>query len=265
MQQLEYEDFVYRSSDRALTPISRILPSLSFYWRFIRVVFHASVLARNGMYGDAEWIQSSLHLLRYLEQAGVKVHVMGIEHIQDLDGPCLFIGNHMSFLETILLPGIIQPLRPVTFVVKQSLLDYPVFKHVMRSRNPIAVSRTNPRQDLKVVMEEGTQRIQEGKSIIVFPQTTRSHVFDVEQMSSIGVKLAKKANVPVIPLALKTDAMNNGVYLKDFGRIDRGKEVRFAFGCPLRVVGKGGEEQQAVNEFIALKLREWGHDQIAGI
>jgi 1-acyl-sn-glycerol-3-phosphate acyltransferase len=59
--------------------------------------------------------------------------------------------------------------------------------------------------------------------------------------------------------------MKNGVYLKDFGRIDRNKIVRFAFGSPLCVLGKGGEEQQAVNEFIVRELQEWGHNQIVGI
>jgi 1-acyl-sn-glycerol-3-phosphate acyltransferase len=214
-------------------------------------------MANRGEYGDDDWIDSSMDVLRRLEQVGVKIDISGIENVERQNGPVVFLGNHMSMMETMLLPAIIQSILPVTFVVKQSLLDYPIFKHIMRSRNPVAVSRTNPRQDLKIVMSEGVDRLRSGISVIVFPQTTRSHVFDPEQMSSIGVKLAKKAGVPVIPVALKTDCWQNGHWLKDFGRLDIAKTAYYSFGAPIMVVGKGDEEQVKVNAFIASALKRW--------
>ena len=150
----------------------------------------------------------------------------------------------------------IQPIKPVTFVVKETLL-YPVFKHIMRSRDPIAVTRTNARQDLKTVLNEGLDRLEKGISIIVFPQTTRSHVFDAKQMSSIGVKLAKKAGVPIVPLALKTDCWQNGKKIKDFGKLDVTKTAHFAFGEAITVEGKGDVEHATINAFIVEKLKEW--------
>jgi len=145
----------------------------------------------------------------------------------------------------------------VTFVVKESLLNYPVFKHVMRSRNPVAVTRTNPRQDLKTVMSEGSDRLANNISVIVFPQTTRSTGFDPQHFGSIGTKLAKKAGAPVIPFALKTDAWRNGRTLKDFGRLDPDIPVKVAFGKPLEITGKGNEEHQQIIDFIAEKLAAW--------
>ena len=68
----------------------------------------------------------------------------------------------MSALETFVLPCIIEPFKDTTFVVKQSLIDYPVFKYVMRSRNPIAVGRTNPRDDLKAVLDGGKRYCRQG-------------------------------------------------------------------------------------------------------
>ena len=76
-------------------------------------------------------------------------------------------------------------------------------------------------------------------------------------MSSIGIKLAKKAGVPVIPLALQTDALQNGRFIKDLGRIDPERPVRFAFGAPLSVTGKGTTEHQAVLDFIVDQLALW--------
>lgn len=250
-------DSVYRTPRRDLSPIARIVPTLSFYTRFIGIVVRASNLAKRRTYDGVAWAASSLEVLRLLEDIGVCIRISGLENIRKIDGPCVIIGNHMSMMETLLLPAMVQPLKPVTFVIKESLLSYPVFKHVMQSRDPVAVSRTNPRQDLKTVLEEGERRLQRGISIIVFPQTTRSNTFDPEQMSSIGVKLAKKARVPIVPLALKTDSWKNGKYLKDFGVIDVSDEVCFAFGEPFSVVGKGTAEQQAINEFIIEKLGEW--------
>ncbi len=248
----------YRTARKDLSLIARTVPTLSFYTRFIGVVFRASILAKRGEYDGAAWAASSLEVLRLLEGIGVCIQISGLDNIQKTDSPCVIIGNHMSMMETLLLPGIVQPLKPATFVIKESLLTYPVFKHVMRARDPVAVSRTNPRQDLKTVLDEGEKRLQSGISIIVFPQTTRSNTFDPGQMSSIGVKLAKKCGVPVIPLALKTDAWQNGKYLKDFGIIDAEKEVCFAFGESFPVMGKGAEEQQTINTFIVERLSEWG-------
>jgi len=196
-------------------------------------------------------------LLRALERVGVRFEITGIEHLRQLKEPCVIIANHMSLLETVILPCIVQPVMDVTFIVKQSLLEYPIFCHILRSRDPIAVTRTHPRQDLKTVMGEGVDRLERGISVIVFPQTTRTRSFDPSQFNSIGVKLAKKAGVPVVPLALLSDAWENGKYLKDFGKIDPSRQVRFAFGEPLRIQGRGADEHKAVISFIRQKLDNW--------
>jgi 1-acyl-sn-glycerol-3-phosphate acyltransferase len=150
----------------------------------------------------------------------------------------------------------------VTFIVKRSLLEYPVFRHVMRARDPIAVDRVNPREDLKAVLEGGCERLQKGISIIVFPQTTRSETFDPEQFNSIGVKLAKRAQVPVVPIALCTHAWGNGKVIKELGKIDPGKTVHYQFGEPFRIQGRGNAEHEAIVAFITEKLADWRKDVV---
>jgi 1-acyl-sn-glycerol-3-phosphate acyltransferase len=164
----------------------------------------------------------------------------------------------MSTLETFTLPGTLVPIRPVTFVVKQSLVDYPIFGHVMRSRDPITVGRTNPREDLKAVLEGGTDRLARGISIVIFPQTTRRPVFDPAEFNSIGVKLAKRAGVPIVPIALKTDAWSNGTLAKDYGPIKPSRTAHFAFGPPLAVTGRGEAEHEEIVRFITRHLIIWG-------
>ncbi len=243
----------------------RACPSLFFYIEMSGIVWRASRRARQGRYGDQEWGASSASILSALESVGVRLQIEGMENFTSLDGPCVFLGNHMSTLETFVLPTLIVARKPVTFVVKKSLVEYPVFRHVMVSRDPVVVGRSNPREDFKVVMEEGTQRLESGISIIVFPQTTRTPDFDPAEFNTIGVKLAKRAGVPVVPLALKTDAWGNGRFIKEFGPINPGKKVHFAFGEPLPVTGNGQEAQAAVVSFIQEKLAAWqGEEKAAG-
>lgn len=257
MHKIEYTEDHYRSADRPLSLLSKSFPSCLFYVHLILIIYRASRLAKKGRYDGSRWVESSFAVLQRLEKAGVCIDISGVENIEGQEEPVVIIGNHMSMMETLLLPSIIQPVKPVTFVVKDTLLTYPVFQHVMRARNPIAVTRTNPRQDLKTVMNEGLNRLQNDISIIVFPQTTRSHVFDSKQMSSIGVKLAKKAGARIIPLALKTDCWQNGKKLKDFGKLELEKTAHFAFGEPITVKGKGDTEHATINAFITEKLKEW--------
>jgi 1-acyl-sn-glycerol-3-phosphate acyltransferase len=149
----------------------------------------------------------------------------------------------------------------VTFVVKQCLLDYPVFKHVMRSRDPIAVSQTDPRADFKAMMQGGAERLAQGKSLIVFPGGERSARFDPARFNTIGVKLARKAGVPIVPFALETSAWGIGRWISDVGKIDPSRKARFAFGEPIEVQGRGAEAQEATIRFITEKLAAWGTDR----
>ena len=210
------------------------------------------------MYDDAAWSRSSFDILRALEAAGVRLEIAGVGRFAALGGPCVFVGNHMSTLETFVLPTVILSAKRMTYVVKRELTSYPVFGHVMRARDPIVVGRANPRDDLKAVLEGGAERLRAGISIVVFPQTTRTPVFDPAAFNTIGVKLARRAQVPVVPIALKTDAWGNGRVVKDIGRIDPAKTVHIEFGAPLRVQGTGVTEHQRVIDFIRERLRAWG-------
>ena len=257
MQYLRYQNNKYMSPMFKPSVIAKHFPSFVFYVSLMFIILKASRAARKGTYNDDDWLKSSNEVLEALEKIGVRVEVSGIENIKGVEGPLIIVGNHMSMMETLLLPAIVGPIKEVTFVVKESLLDYPVFKYIMRSRNPIALTRTNPRQDLKTILTEGVDRLKKSVSIIVFPQTTRAHRFDPAQMSSIGVKLARKAGVTVVPLALKTDCWENGKRFKDFGRLNVRKTAYFAFGRPLIISGKGDVEQEHINTFICSKLAEW--------
>ena len=255
---LDLTDGVYRTPDAAASRWGRLAPSLVFYPKFTRIVWRASSLAKRGGYDGYQWSLSSLAVLRALESVGVRFTIAGLEHLGGLDGPCVIAGNHMSTLETGVLPSIIQPIRDVTFVVKQSLIHYPVFKHVMRAVHPIPISQSNPREDLKSMLVEGSERLARGMSLVVFPEASRRPVFNPAEFNSIAVKLAARNDVPLVPLALRTDAWPIGAWISDVGRIDPARPVHFEFGPPMRIAGRGAAEHQAVIDFIQARLTAWG-------
>ncbi len=237
--------------------LGRLLPSLCYYPQFLKQVFWSSGLAKEGKYGGEEWWHSSLASMLALETVGVEIEITGVNVLETVAGPCVLIANHMSTLETICLPGLIQPYKDCTFIVKRGIVEYPVFKHLMIARDPIVVDRENPREDLRAVLAEGGKLLARGRSIIVFPQTTRSVAFNPEHFNTIGIKLAKHANVPVVPIALKTNAWGIGTIVKEFGRIDPAQKVHIAFGQPIIVQSRGVEEHKQIIEFVQQKLQEW--------
>ena len=261
MQTLEYIDGAYHTPARRVSWFARRFPSLAFHARYVLIVFRASWQAMRGKYDDEAWSDSSLVVLRALESVGVQFEITGIDYLRKVEGPCLVIGNHMSSLETMILPGLVRPIKAVTFVVKQSLLTYPVFGHVMRSRDPVAVTQSDPRKDLKAMLDGGIDRLKRGISLIVFPEGARATKFNPQRFNTIGVKLASRAEVPIVPVALLTDAWGAGNPSADFGRIDPARTVRIAFGPAIEVTGRGTAEQEAIVQFLQHHLDTWEYGE----
>jgi 1-acyl-sn-glycerol-3-phosphate acyltransferase len=252
---------ILAENDTYSTPPSKkrktLFPTFSFYFRLLGIIFYSNYKTKRNIYDRFNWVASSLDIFDKLEKTGIRFELEGMKNFQSFDGPCIFISNHMSTLETLILPGIIHPKKPVCFITKKELNDYPLFGPITKARFPIVVGRSNPREDLKTVLSEGKQRLESGRSIIIFPQKTRGLEFYEKTFNSLGIKLAKANNVKVVPLALYTEAWENGKLLKDFGKINHEKPVRFSFGEPFTVSGNGADEHRKVLDFIKLKFAEW--------
>ncbi len=254
------ENDEYISPDKK--PYSKRLASFYFYSHLVRIVLYSNLKTKLKIYDKFNWTNSSLDILHSLEKSGVKLHFKGMSNLHKFYEPAVFISNHMSTLETVILPSIIQPVKPVCFVTKHSLNTYPIFGPINRARHPIVVGRANPREDLQIVFEEGAKRLKDGRSVIIFPQKTRQDLFIQKQFNTLGIKLAKKNDVHVVPIALLTDAWDNGKRIKEFGEIDPSKRVFIEFGEPFKVETSGNEEHEKVLIFIKSKLREWGREDL---
>ncbi|SCY14803.1 lysophospholipid acyltransferase family protein [Alkaliphilus peptidifermentans] len=230
---------------------------LYFVARHVNILFEARKVVSRGEFDTQAWAQASYDIFKHIEGCGGRFHITGLNHLAELDQEVVFVSNHMSTLETMIFPCLIAPFVEATFVIKESLARHKVVGSIMRSRNPIVVFRDNPREDLKTVMSEGQARLEKGISVIIFPQSTRTVSFVPEEFNSLGVKLAKKANVKIVPIAIRTDFWQNGSLVKDLGPICRDIPIHIAFGEPLEVHGNGREEHKEIVNFITNNLKDW--------
>jgi 1-acyl-sn-glycerol-3-phosphate acyltransferase len=202
--------------------------------------------------------QLSWRLIHSAEQMGTLVTFEGFESMRGIDRqPAVIVANHMSLVETMLLPAGVFANGPMIIVAKRSLTRYPAFGRILEASRAILVDRRNPRQDLADVLEQGVRRLKEGCSVLLFPQGTRLPVFDPGRFNSLGVKLAKRAGVPLIPVACKTDFARPGRFLRDFGPIDPARPIRFTAGPRLDISRPQRELQEACVGHILRCLKQW--------
>jgi 1-acyl-sn-glycerol-3-phosphate acyltransferase len=254
-----FDSYNYTTPEKKWSFLNWALRDNWFYFlsSYMGIVLRTRKEAMRGEYHDKEWTDSSMEIFRLIEKIGGRFIITRMENIIKNEAPVIFLSNHISTLETMIFPGLIAPHRRITFVVKDSLVKHPLFGAVMRSRNPIVVGRTDPRKDFETVMTEGLELLSKGISVIIFPQSTRSDVFKPEEFNSLGIKLAKKAGVNVIPVAIKTDFWGNGKIIKEIGKLDHTKLIHMKFGEPFSIQGPGKEENQFVISFIQKHLEDW--------
>ena len=249
----------YETTPSPLKPNqSRWRVAIKFYLKTLSIIYSSYRSATTDRNYDVNLLQHhAFQILQAVEDVGGKLVLKGLKNVNSHPGPVVFIANHMSALETFLLPAIILPFKDTTFVLKESLMSYPVFGKVLEILAPVTVARQDPKVDLRVVLDKGTELLKNGRSIIVFPQQTRTAKFDPTQFNSLGVKLAKRSATSVIPIALKTDFWENGRCIKDFGWIYPERDVFIEFGESMTVESKGKEEQESVIRFIGSRLNSW--------
>lgn len=244
-------------TSRALGDYLCLGTRLYFCVNVFGVVWRARRMSLSHEFDDSNWVDTSFQVLQCHEESGAVCHFTGMNNISKADGPVVFVGNHMSTAETFLMPAILVPRKKTTFVVKKGLMDNFIFGPVIRAREPVVVKRQDPREDFKTVITEGQKDLENGTSVVIFPQATRMPVFDPEHFNTLGVKLAKKAGVPIVPFALKTDFWGNGKLWKEAGPLHRNLPIHIEFAPPITVSGNGKKEHKQIIDFIQTKLNEW--------
>ena len=268
-----YENFARALTEtgRYETPPSRLRrpmakpgfwTTLRYVLCILRMTYGCALRNVFGKFDFDVWSRATWRSLTVPEECmGTRVEISGFENRQAHAGPVVYVCNHMSTLETMALPPILNPFGHIAVILKLSLYKMPLVGKAVQRIGAIAVSRKNPREDLRTVLEEGCRRIADGLSVLIFPQGTRSDEFNVHKFSSLGTKLAERAGVPVVPIACQSNFLGRGKagLLRDFGAVDPSKPLRFLCGPALDPKALGAREtQERAISFIAETLESWG-------
>jgi len=128
---------------------------------------------------------------------GVTVTVTGTEHLPD--GPVIFMSNHQSNFDILSLLAAMP--RQIHWIAKKELFEIPVFGPSMRRGGYIPLDRSDGRKALQS-MDEAAATIHRGKSVVLFPEGTRTEDGNLLPFKRGGFILARKAAVPVIPVTI---------------------------------------------------------------
>ena len=112
------------------------------------------------------WSRISLWWLRLT--CGLDYRVSGREHIPATGG-AVVLSNHQSAWETLAFQSIFPP---HVWVLKRSLLWIPLFGWCLALLRPVAIDRGGHSRALRQVIDQGSERLQDGMWLVVFPEGT---------------------------------------------------------------------------------------------
>ena len=138
-----------------------------------------------------------------LAAAGVGVEVEGLEHVAR-GGPQVLVANHQSLFDILgLFAAVPVSLR---FVAKMELSRVPLFGAAMRRAGHVLIDRTDRAQAVDAMREAGQRMKEEGLTLVLFPEGTRSRDGELKRFRRGSFVLAIETQSVLVPVALEGGA-----------------------------------------------------------
>lgn len=151
---------------------------------------------------------------------GIRVRVEG----RQADVPALYAAKHQSMFETMALA---HELGTPAIVMKEELTRIPLWGWATVQYGIIPVDRAASAKALRTMMRSAQAAVDEGRSILFFPEGTRVAPGDTPPLRSGFAGLYRALKLPVVPVAL-----DSGKVWPRKGRKRPGM-VTFRFGAPV--------------------------------
>ena len=140
------------------------------------------------------WSYTNNFLLKVF--CGIDFKVEGQENLNIKTA--IILCKHQSTWETLALHSF-TPF--VHWVFKRELMFIPVFGWALALTDPIAINRGTGRLAINQLIKEGTQKLNDGKWMVLFPEGTRTSPGKTHKYKIGGALLAEQSGYPVIPIA----------------------------------------------------------------
>ncbi len=194
-----------------------------------------------------QWSQINIWLQKVI--CGLHVNVEGEAYLSTT--PCIFLVKHQSAWETISLHHYLP--QKQGWVLKQELLNIPVLGWALKMAHFIPIDRTAGRRAIIQLIRTGTDYLQDGRSVLLFPEGTRTAPGERQKYNIGGALLAQKTGFPVIPIA-----HNAGVHWARQGLKKYPGTIQVRIGPPIHSVGKTAAE-------IMEETETWIEDTVRGL
>ena len=189
------------------------------------------------------WAKSVVWWLRLI--CNLRHEVVNPENIPQ--GPAIIFCKHQSAWETIALQAIFPP---QVWVLKQELMKVPIFGWALQMLESIAIDRASGRKAVEQIVEQGKQRLDTGKWIVVFPEGTRVAPGKRKKFGVGGAVLAERTGYPVVLVA-----HNAGDFWRRRSLIKRPGTIKVVVGPTINPKDKTASEikeiaEQWINETV---------------
>jgi len=118
--------------------------------------------------------------------------VEGLEYIPSTKS-CIFIANHPTLIDVVAVIGCL-PLSHC--IVKKSLLDHFYLGRIMRAAGYI------PNDHATQLLRDCQQSLQAGRSLLIFPEGTRSPAHGLRAFSRGAAQIALRTGAPLVPIVI---------------------------------------------------------------
>ncbi len=162
------------------------------------------------IWGSRNWALWHRFCARFI--LGVRVQIEG-----SLDrGQALYVIKHESMFETIETLALFE--RPVV-VMKQELLDMPLWGYAARKHGSIGVERDAGAKALRTMLSAARAAKASGRAIILFPEGTRVPHGESPPLKAGLAGLYKILGLPVVPIALDAGKVWPRGFIKSSGTV----------------------------------------------
>ncbi len=197
--------------------------------------------------------QSSLHIVQWAFRvvrviAGTRLVVIGEENLPK-DEAVVYIVNHRSIFDIVftypLCPGL------TGFIAKNALEKVPLLRVWMRRLYCLFLDRDDIRAGVKMV-QTAAEFVQNGISVLIFPEGTRSRETDMLPFKGGSFKIATKSGARIVPIAIT----NSSAVFEDHLPWLRRSTVILQVGTPVETKNLSMEEKRALPEQVQTRIAE---------
>ncbi len=179
---------------------------------------------------------------------GAQVHTRRVGRL-DPDRAYVFMSNHRSQFDILALVAALPEFQ-LRWVAKKELTRVPIFGWALRQVGHIIIDRSDHAQAVESLRAAKAQ-MDEGISVVIFPEGTRAAPDDLLPLKKGGFMLALETGAPIVPIAVRG---SEHVLPRDSWLVAPG-DIEVVVGAPLAVAGQDRDELiRRVRSFLVREL-----------